>query len=403
MSELEKVNEISESSEKDDSKNKAKKKKKKVFKVLAIIFLCLFIFILIGIITVESILIYNNYKLIYLNECVKNLYLFEYDENDIYKSMIDSLNDKYSVYYTKEEFDEMMESSSGEYEGIGAYLTQEPDLPGKPIKVVKPIKNSPAEIAGLKPDDIIIEVDGEEIYDYDINYATSKIRGKEGTTVHLKIQRDDEYLEFDIKRAKLYSESTEYKMLEDEIGYIMVSSFEENTDEQFIEAIDNLLNQNMKSLIIDLRSNGGGYVDTCLNMVNRILPSGSIMYTEDKNGKKEYYNSDDKEKLDIPIVILVDENSASASEIFTGALKDRDAAVVIGTLSFGKGIVQDVLELPDGSGLKITESRYYTPNGICIHEKGIEPDIEVELNIEAYKKDNIDNQLDAAIDYLNNN
>ena len=344
-------------------------------------------------------------KLNSLYGLIKGTYLEDIDKKTLqegmYRGMLEALDDPYSEYYNEEEFAKMMESTSGTFEGIGAYLSQDPDT--KDIFVVKPIKDSPAEKAGMKADDVIVEVDGEDISGQDLNLVVSKLRGPKGTEVRVGVRREgeDELLYFDLKRDEINSVSVEHEMLEDKIGYIQLMDFENDTANQFRDAMDDLEAQGMKSLIIDLRSNGGGFVDISVEIADRLVKDGVIVSVKDKNGLSyKYEDKGDDDYLKIPCVVLVDGNTASASEILTGCLKDYGLATIIGTKTFGKGITQIITPLEDGSGVKITNSRYYTPDGKNIHEIGIEPDIEVEWDGEKYKEDGTDNQLNAAIDYL---
>ena len=320
-------------------------------------------------------------------------------QEGIYNGILESLDDPYSVYYTKEEFAEMMEDTSGTFEGIGAYLTQDPDT--KDITVVKPIKDSPAEKAGMLADDVIVEVDGEDVAGQDLNLVVSKLRGPKGTSVKVGVRRagEDDIITFDLKRGEINALTVDYEMLEDKIGYIAIGEFADATADQFREAFDDLEQQGMKSLIIDLRSNGGGYVDTAVKVADRLVKDGVIVSVKDKHGLSyKYEDAGDGNFLKVPCVLLVNENTASASEILTGALRDHGLATIIGTRTFGKGITQVIAPLDDGSGVKITNSNYYTPNGENIHKVGIEPDI--ELDYDKYKDEGIDNQLEAAKEYL---
>ena len=336
---------------------------------------------------------------------VENTYIENADKEAVrdgmYKGMMEALDDPYSVYYTKEEFEEMMESSSGEFEGIGAYLQQDPDT--MVITVSRPIKHSPAEEVGILSGDRIVEVDGEDITGQDLNLVVSKVRGPKGTHVNIGVVREGEkdIITFEIERATVHSESVESEMYDNNIGYIFITAFEDETDEQFIEAYEELKEKGMKSLILDLRTNGGGYVDTSVAIADRLVKEGDIVSIKDRNGKGITYSDEgDENYIDIPCVLLVDGNTASASEILTGALKDYGLATVMGTQTFGKGIVQDVIPLGDGSGVKITNSKYYTPNGENIHGVGIEPDIIVGWDYDMYKSERVDNQLEAAKQYL---
>ena len=321
-------------------------------------------------------------------------------ENGIYKGLVEGLDDPYSTYYTEEEYAEMMESSEGVYQGIGAYLEQ--DRETMQIKVVRPISGSPAEQVGLLADDIIVEVDGEDITSQDINLVVSKIRGEAGTKVNIGIRRagESQILYFDIIRAEVESETVDYEMLEDNIGYIYLSEFDDVTTRQFTDAMEDLKSQGMDSLILDLRDNPGGNLDVAVDIADYILPEGLVVYMEDKNGKREEYRSDASHHWDKPIAILVNGNSASASEIVCGALKDYDRATLVGTKTFGKGIVQQILPLGDGSGIKVTIARYYTPNGTCIHGEGFQPDVEVEFDTDLYLEEETDTQLVKAIEVL---
>ena len=319
----------------------------------------------------------------------------------LYKGMLEALDDPYSVYYTEEEFAEMMEDTSGTFEGIGAYLTQDPD--SMVISVVKPIKDSPAEAAGMMADDVIVEVDGEDITGQDINLVVSKLRGPKGSQVTVGVKRgdSDDIIRFDIKRDEINTMTVDYEMMDGKMGYIAISEFADATADQFREAFDDLESQGMKSLIIDLRSNGGGYVDIAVEIADRMVKDGVIVSVEDRRGLSyKYEDKGDEKYLKVPCVVLVDGNTASASEILTGALKDHGLVTVMGTKTFGKGITQIITPLDDGSGVKITNSVYYTPNGTNIHEIGIEPDVEVELDIDKYKEDKTDTQLEAAKEYL---
>ncbi|MBR2529502.1 MAG: S41 family peptidase [Lachnospiraceae bacterium] len=338
---------------------------------------------------------------------IDNTYLEDVDKEQIrdgiYKGILESLDDPYSVYYNKEEFAEMMEDTSGTFEGIGVYLTQDPDT--KDIKVVRPIKDSPAQKAGMLADDIIVEVDGEDVTGQDLNLVVSKMRGPKDTEVTVGVLREgsDEIIRFDLRRGEINAMTVDFEMLDDDIGYIAISEFADATDDQFRDAMSSLEADRMKALIIDLRSNGGGFVDSSVEIADRLVKNGVIVSVKDKRGLSyKYEDEGDENYLKVPCVVLVDGNTASASEILTGALKDHGLVTVMGTKTFGKGITQIITPLDDGSGVKITNSKYYTPNGENIHEIGIEPDVEVEFDYDKYKNDGYDNQLEAAKDYLKN-
>ena len=329
----------------------------------------------------------------------------EIDMDAMYDAMlhaaVSSLGDPYSVYYSPEEYSALLESSSGVYSGIGATISQ--DMTTKAMTIVTPFTNSPAYNAGLCSGDQIVGVDGESVIGEDLSDVVTKIKGLEGTTVDITILRDGREITFTVTRARIEVEFVSYKMLEDKIGYILVSEFEETTADQFSAAIADLEKQGMKGLVVDIRNNPGGLYNIVCDMLDRILPKGSLLvYTEDKYSRKAYEYAETTDTVDIPIAVIVNGNSASASEIFSGALQDYGKAVIVGTQSFGKGIVQSVIPIMyDGSGVKLTSSRYFTPNGVCIHGTGITPDVVVELE-EGLEKINIelrdhDNQIDAAV------
>ena len=341
----------------------------------------------------------------YLWKMIDRYYLWDEDkdvksaQDAVYKGIVSSLDDPYSVYYTKEEFDELNESYSGEYSGIGAYVAQDPETMVSYIS--RPMPNSPAEEAGLLPNDYICEIDGENVVGQDLTVVVAKIKGPEGTSVELGIRHENkgEIETVTVERRTIEVVRLESEMLEDNIGYIWIYEFEGKTMSQFEEAYSKLKENGMQGLIIDLRDNPGGDLDVVINLCDKFLGDGLILYTKDKNGKNQEFMADAQcEK--IPMVIITNENSASASEIFTGCLKERGVAKVVGKNTFGKGIVQALFELEDGSGIKITESEYYLPNDICIHGIGIAPDYEVDLDYEAYRKDKTDAQKDKAIEVM---
>lgn len=343
-----------------------------------------------------------------LSSYINRFYLNDIDYGKmgdiIYKAMVSGLDDKYAAYYTKDEYKDISEKTKGEFCGIGAYISQGKN--DNSLKVAGVVKGGPAEKAGIKKGDIIVEVDGENIQGKDSSYAISKMKGKKGTNVSISVMRkgNKKPITFNIKREVIHDNTVSYKMLNNNIGYISVSAFETVTKKQFKSAVDCLEKKNEKGLIIDLRDNGGGLLDTALDMLDQILPKKLVVYTKDKNGvAEEYYTKDDKE-IKIPIVILVNGNSASASEVFCGALRDYGKAKLLGTKTFGKGIVQSSFAFRDGTGLKFTTSKYYTPKGINIHGTGFEPDIKVKSNgkMTALKESGykVDNQINAALDYL---
>ncbi len=349
-------------------------------------------------------------KLSVMQMLVDNYYLEDVNKisfaDGIYKGFIASLKDPYSTYYTKEEYSALMESSSGVYYGIGATVSQ--DTKTGIITIVKPFATGPAYKEGVLPGDILYKVNDDEVTGVDLTEVVSKMKGAEGTTVDISVVREGETnpLKFTITRRKIEIPTIEYKMLDNNIGYILVSEFDEITVRQFSAAVDNLEKQGMKGLIVDVRNNPGGLLQSVVKILDRLLPPELLVYTEDKNGKREEEKAEDNKKIDIPMAVLINGQSASASEIFAGTLQDYDTAEIIGTTSFGKGIVQKVIPLSDGTAVKLTISKYYTPSGRNIHGAGIKPDIEIDLS-EDMKKEVVipiekDNQLQEAIKTLMN-
>lgn len=318
----------------------------------------------------------------------------------MYAGMVDALGDPYSVYYTEEEWNDLMQETEGIYYGIGAYLMLDTNTGFGKVSGV--IANTPAQEAGLRADDLICAVDGESVLGLELSEIVARVKGKEGTTVHLTIYREGEkdYLEVDVKRRKIEAPTVNYEMIENNIGYIQITEFDGVTTDQFTEALTAVRNSGAKGLVLDLRGNPGGSLTTVVDIAREILPKGLIVYTEDKYGERDEYSCDGKKELDIPLVVLVNGNSASASEILAGAIKDYGKGVLIGTTTFGKGIVQRVLPLTDGTALKLTISAYYTPKGNNIHGVGIEPDIVCEFDSDAYYEKDADNQLERAVEEL---
>ncbi|MBR3008442.1 MAG: S41 family peptidase [Stomatobaculum sp.] len=344
-------------------------------------------------------------KIRLLQKVINKNYLFDEDpeavENSIYAGMMEGLGDPYSIYYTEEEYKKLTEDSSGTYSGIGALLQQNPET--GICTIIKVFKGSPAEEAGLKNDDILFKVDGNEITGQDLDYfVTTYIRGEEGTDVEITVLRGDKLEEITMKvtRRSIDVPTVEYEMKENDTGYIQISEFELVTEEQFKEAVEALQAQGMKRLIIDLRNNPGGIVQTCVEMLDYMLPDGLLVYTAGRNGVGEKYYSDDGHEVNIPTVLLVNGNSASCSEIFAGAYKDFGRARLIGTQTFGKGIVQFVIPLGDGSAVKVTTQHYYTPNGFDLHGTGIAPDVEIKPEEGDALNGEHDAQLEKAMELL---
>lgn len=318
-------------------------------------------------------------------------------KDGIYNGFMNALGDPYTVYYNEKEYADLQESMSGTYSGIGVMIQQ--DVQTMSLTIVRVFAGSPAEEAGMLKDDIITRVNGEDIAGQDIYEVVAKIKGKEGTTVDITVYRPsiEDYVDLTVERRVINTPMLEYEMLENDIGYILIYEFEDSTDEQFSAAVDDLTAKGMKGLVIDLRDNPGGLVDACANVLDRILPSRQLLvYTIDKNEKKDEVYSKNNDTIDIPIVTLVNGNSASASEIMAGALQDYGKTELVGTTTFGKGIVQYILSLEGGAGMKVTSAAYYTPSGRCIHGKGLKPDITVEMNEELEG----DEQLTKALEVL---
>ncbi len=321
----------------------------------------------------------------------------------MYKGLMDSLGDPYSVYYTEEELTELLSDTAGIYYGIGAYVSLDNDMNLPRISGVMP--GTPAERAELQTDDIIYEVDKESTQGMELDEVVSRIKGPEGTTVHLTILRGSkmEEIEVDVERSAVEVPTVNTKLLgeNEKIGYLQITEFDDITPDQFAEGMAELRANNIEGLIIDLRSNPGGSLQAVCDIARQILPKGIIVYTVDRNGEREDYTCDGEHEIDIPVVVLVNQYSASASEILSGAIKDYKLGKLVGMTTFGKGIVQRIFDLKDGTAVKLTVSNYYTPNGNNIHGIGIEPDVEVEYDADAYAEDKTDNQLDKAIEVMN--
>ncbi len=343
-------------------------------------------------------------------EDIINKYYYQYDKNKgvseqkmedgMYSGLMDSLGDPYSVYYSKDDLKKLEEDTQGVYYGIGAYLsvdekTQEPMISGV-------IEGTPAEEAGLRENDIIVDIDGKDVQGMELTDIVSLVKGPEGTEVKLKIYREGEkdFLEKTVKRAKISTPTVKGKMLDDNIGYIQITEFDTVTLDQFTDAYATLKGQGAKGLILDLRSNPGGNVDVAVNIGREFLPKGTVVYTIDKAGKKDVYTCDGKNVIKIPLVVLVNGNTASSSEILTGAIKDDKIGTILGTKTYGKGIVQSIIDMSDGTAVKVTISAYYTPSGVNIQGTGIEPDVKCEFDSDAYYKDKSDNQLEKAVEIV---
>lgn len=319
-------------------------------------------------------------------------------ENGIYQGLMDAVGDPYTSYYNAEDFSTFMEQTTGAYYGIGAYVAQ--DTERNYPKINSPIPGSPAEEAGLRPNDIIYEVDGVSAYGMDLDKVVSLIKGEEGTTVQMTIYRDGEYLDMAVQRRQVEIPTVEQEMLEHGMAYIRIIEFDEVTPGQFAQALQTSQSKGMRGLILDLRGNPGGSVNAVVDIARMLLPEGLVVYTEDKYGKREEYKCDGDNEFELPLVVLIDGNSASASELLSGAIQDYHKGTLVGTTTFGKGIVQQMLTLRDGSAVKITVSSYYTPKGRNIHGVGIEPDVDCPFDGEAYYGNGYDNQLEKAKEVL---
>lgn len=320
-------------------------------------------------------------------------------QDGIYKGMLAALDDPYSVYYTKEELISLQQQTEGIYYGIGAYISK--DLETGYVQISRIIKGTPAEESDLMQGDYIYAIEGESMYGKESDYVVSKIKGEEGTFVTITVLREGEAdpIDIDVERRRIESPTVEYEMYDNGMAYIQITEFDLVTTGQFEEAYNQAKADGMKGLIIDLRSNPGGNLSTVCDIARMLLPKGLIVYTEDKYGKREEYKCDGSNEIDVPLVVLADGYSASASEILTGAVKDYGIGTIVGTTTYGKGIVQKVINLSDGSALKLTVSTYFTPNGNNIHGIGIEPDIEVPFDAEQYQN-GVDNQLEKAKEVL---
>ena len=319
------------------------------------------------------------------------------------KGYVSGLGDEYTTYYTKEEMEDLMEETEGNYVGIGIYISAYKE--SNEIVIIKPMEGSPAEEAGLLPGDIITKVDGVEYNGDTIDEMTNKIKGPEGTKVKVEIKRNGQTQEIEVERRKILISHIDSKIIEDNIGYISISDFDGGCAQDFEENYKNLEEQGIESLIIDIRNNGGGLVDEAIAILELITDKGStLLITTDKNEAEEVTKSEKDPIINMPIVLLVNEYSASASEIMAGALKDNNKATLVGTTTYGKGVIQKVYPLTDGSGLKMTTNEYFTPNHNKINKIGIDPDEEIDLPEEVKYKTDIteeeDTQLQKAIEIL---
>ena len=338
-----------------------------------------------------------------LQQTIDYFYYEDVDVQDIedgmYQGIMAGVGDPYTCYYNAEEYKEMTSDWQGNYEGIGAYLKMDTETGYATIENF--IEGGSAKECGkIAVGDYIVAVNGEEVYGMTLSEIVSLIRGPEGTDVTITLMGADGKYDVTLDRRKIDTPTVEVSEKEDGIWYIQITEFDSITRPQFNEALQQAKDADMKGLIIDLRGTPGGNLDVVVDICEQLLPQGLIVYTEDKYGKRVEYTSDGKNEIQVPLVVLIDGNSASASEIMAGAIKDYGIGTLIGTKTYGKGIVQSIIPLGDGTAVKITTSKYFTPKGNNIHKIGIEPDIEVEFDADKYQEDETDNQLEAAIDKI---
>ena len=397
-----------------------KEKKNKVYKIVMLVILSVFITFMITSISLYTYFTKNpislsaktnnkdiSKKLNQYREIIDKYYLGDVDETKLeegaIKGYIEGLDDPYTEYISKEDMDSYLDDTMGNFVGIGIYMIKNTKY--DKIQVLSTIKGSPAEEAGIQSGDLIVSVDGIEYKADDMTAVSNKIKGEEGTKVTIELLRGSENIKYELTRSKVKVNQVEGKVLSNDIGYIKFTSFDETTAEDFKKQYQELAKKNIKSLIIDLRNNGGGIVDQALEIADYIADKDSVLlYEVDKNNKETVRKAKTDPIINMPIVILTNENTASASEILAGALKDLGKAKTVGTTTYGKGVIQQILKLNDGSGLKITIEEYQTPNKNKINKVGIEPDEKVELpnSVESIFtiKESEDTQLQKAIDML---
>lgn len=346
-------------------------------------------------------------KLEYLEKMIDQDYLGDKNEDQlaegIYAGLIYGLGDVYSRYYTADEYEQETSSTDGSYVGIG--ISMEANKEGG-VRIAECYEGGPGEAAGLETGDVISAVDGEDITEMSTSEVSGLIRdsGKDKVTLTIHREGEEKPLDIIVEIRDVVLHSVSGEMLDDENGYIRISEFTGVTPDQYQEMFKQLESQGMKRLVIDLRDNPGGLLDSVCSILNHVLPEGMIVYTEDKHGNREEEKSDGKDPLEIPFAVLVNENSASASEIFAGAVQDYGIGTIVGTTTYGKGVVQSVRKLQDGSAVKLTVSNYFTPKGNSINKVGIKPDVEVKLDTELLNQKDItheeDNQLQKALEVI---
>ena len=347
----------------------------------------------------------TNQKLQMIRTLMEREYLYYDDLNDevlqdaLIKGYVEGLDEPYTVYYDAAETKALFEDTKGEFGGIGIGISQDVDT--NIATFVTIYEDTPGEEAGFQVGDIVYKVDGEDVSGLDLDTIVSKIRGEVGTTVEITVLRGEDMQEYTstVTRALIENDTVNYEMKDGKLGYIQVTGFEDVTYKQFTKALDELKEQKMKGLVIDLRSNPGGNLSTVCDMLDLILPEGTIVSIKDRDGKGETYTSDAKHQLEVPLVVLINGYSASASEIFAGAVKDHGVGTLVGTTTYGKGVVQEIYGLPGDTALKITSSEYFTPSGKNIHGVGVEPDVEIEYMYDEEHPEK-DNQLEKALEIL---
>ncbi|MDR2650200.1 MAG: S41 family peptidase [Clostridiales bacterium] len=324
----------------------------------------------------------------------------------MFRGLVAGVGDPYTTYFDEKSLNSFMQSTEGTYGGIGVVVKSDPK--DNLVTVVTAYEGAPGALAGLRANDKFMKINGLDITDSSLDDVTSMTKGQAGTSVRITIYRESEDRTFDVNvvRQKIDIPTIFKKVLADNIGYIRISAFDRVTLDQFIKAYDELQDEETDGLIIDLRNNPGGLLDVVTKIADILVPEGIIVYTEDKSGRREYTNSD-KKAVDVPLVILVNENSASASEVLSGAVKDLNVGVLVGAKTFGKGIVQNLYPLSDGSAIKVTVAKYYTPSGVCIQGDGIVPDYVVEMSDDDTARISeltleADAQLSKALEVVNN-
>lgn len=342
-----------------------------------------------------------------IRDTIADSYLNEVEEEVItegaYKGMVNAINDPYAEYYTQEEYEKTTQELEGTYFGIGVVIQENKDT--RALTIVRCYADAPGAKAGIREGDIIYKIGDEFASEIGMTEVVKRIQESAGGSVHLTLVREgmSDYVEVDAVPEEVEEHTVDYKMMEDKVGYLAIYSFNQTTSHQFQEALEDMKSQGMERLIVDLRSNTGGLMMAVTEILDSILPEGTIVYTMDKDGNRLDYKGEGKTPLEIPMVVLTNEYTASASEIFAGAVRDYDMAKLVGTKTYGKGVVQDIFSLSDGSAVKLTIANYYTPSGVNLNDSGLKPDVEVELNTQPQEDGTyVDNQLEKAMETVKN-